>query len=277
MKTEFTAVVLAAGKGNRMNTSTPKVLLPLAQKPLLKHVLDNLYNAGCRQCVVIVGYCHKEVQSFVEQETKIPKTVFAYQKTQLGTGHALLCAKSALSTFTPSPYPFLVTSGDMPLLSSHSFQTLISKHKKEANTLTVLAANIEKPKGYGRLLVNDAGKLERIIEEKDASFEQKKIRLVNTGSYIFQYPDIFLSLEKIGKENAQNEYYLPDVISLAEKCREKKGFYSLINANDAYGANSPKELKHLESLFYAKSENGYNKKEIIVQGKKCQGTPRHYP
>ena len=189
----FTAVVLAAGKGTRMQAEGPKVMAALGGKPLLLHVLENLHQAGCRRCILVLGHCYAEVEAFAKEQSPIKDLDFILQKEQLGTGHALLCTEQVLSTHKG---PFIATAGDMPLLSSYSFQMLLTHHNKNKNILTVLSANMQDPYGYGRICKDKKGQqIEKIIEEKDASSLERKIHEVNTGTYALEVSYDFSSAQ----------------------------------------------------------------------------------
>ena len=264
---QFTAVILAAGKGTRMNSQTAKVLIPLNDKPLIFYILENLDKAGCRRFVIVVGYKGDEVKESIEKaysKTIYKKCHFVYQKEQLGTGHAVLCAETLLK---PKPIikthrseNFLVVAGDMPLLKANTFKKLFNYHIKNKNTVTVLTAEMEKPFGYGRVLLNNEGNIYSIVEEKDASPKEKTIKEVNTGTYIFQNDKGFHLLKQIGSQNAQGEYYLPDMVSLALKYNYKVSHLSLKNSFEARGVNTQTELLEIEqSLNKIKLEKKRNR------------------
>lgn len=202
------AVVLAAGKGTRMKTDQPKVAVELNGKPLLLHVLDHLKGSGVERIVVVVGYKKELVQSLC---SKIPGVTFAEQKEQLGTAHALLCAETELKDFQGS---VIVACGDVPMITSETFSNIVKQHKENEFSATVLSAVVEKPTGYGRIIRNSSGEVTAIVEEKDSSAEEKLINEINTGTYVFDGEGLFDSLRKIGNQNAQGEYYLPDLVKL---------------------------------------------------------------
>ena len=247
----FTALLLAAGKGTRMQLERAKVMVPLAGKPLLLHVLKNLESAGCKRCILVVGHCHTEVEDFVRKESPIENIQFVFQKEQLGTGNALLCAEESLSKHRG---PFIVCAGDMPLLSSRSFRNLFRHHTENANTLSVLSAKMEDPYGYGRICKDVNGQLERIVEEKDASTEERKIQEVNTGSYVLESPKIFPLLREIGCKNAQGEYYLPDLVAISRKKGHAVSSLCLRDPLEAKGVNTLSELEALEKLLFSKKK-----------------------
>ncbi|MBI3395453.1 MAG: NTP transferase domain-containing protein [Spirochaetia bacterium] len=235
------AVVLAAGKGTRMKTDMPKVAVPLLGKPMIVHVLDHLEEAGFKRAVIVVGHKKEEVIRLAEGRSSL-QCDFVEQSEQRGTGHAVLCAESSLASHNGT---ILVTCGDMPMIRASTFQTMLSTHELEKNSVTVLSSVLEKPFGYGRLVRDTKGQLERIVEEKDATDEIRKIREVNAGSYVFPCPQVFDILKNIGSQNSQNEYYLPDVVSLSRARGLNVGSVQ-IGPIEATGVNSPEELQRLE-------------------------------
>jgi len=237
------AVVLAAGKGTRMKSDLPKVAVPVLGKAMLLYVLDHLKEAGFERVILIVGYAREVVESLV-RDRKDMAIEFALQSEQKGTAHAFLCAEAALSGFTGS---VLVTCGDMPLIRTETFNSLMKQHEAQKNAATVLSAVLEDPKGYGRLVRSSGGQLLRIVEEKDADEETKKIRETNTASYVFEAPQIFSILKQIDTNNKQNEYYLPDAIAILNQRNERVGVCFTRDADEALGANSPEDVLTLES------------------------------
>ncbi len=241
------AVILAAGKGTRMKSENPKVATLLAGKPLLVHVIEHLVSAGFRRLIFIVGYKQEVVREIVPEIDDVSME-FAVQAEQLGTGHAFQCSAEALSDYRG---PVLVASGDMPMLKPESFGKLLSSHESANNAVTVLSAHLDEPTGYGRLVRDDDGRLTRIVEEKDADDDVRKIQEINTGTYIFQSPGIFDVLRRIGSNNAQNEYYLPDAVELYRNEGANVGSMILDNAVEARGVNSPDDLAALEREMQA--------------------------
>lgn len=237
------ALVLAAGKGTRMKSELPKVATLLQGKPLLVHVVESLKKSGIDEIYIVVGYKKEIVRDLVKGFGSI---FFIEQKEQLGTGHAVLCAEPELHSFQGK---LLVCCGDVPAISSNSFRKLQDFHIQEANAVTVLSAKITQPKGYGRMIRDKQGVLESIVEEKDASEVQKSIQEVNTGTYIFDSPSVFTNLKAIGRENAQNEYYLPDLVKVYRNQNSKTGAMLLDNPLESMGVNSPDDLSNLENLI----------------------------
>lgn len=236
------AVVLAAGKGTRMKSEHPKVASLLLGKPLILYVLEHLRDSGIEKICIVVGYKKEEVIEICEN---FPGVFFVEQKEQLGTGHALLCAEDSLKDFHGN---ILVACGDVPLISSKTFMSMSSFHSKHKNAVTVLSAVFDIPKGYGRIVRGSFGELMEIVEEKDANDSQKKINEINTGTYIFESPVVFDKLKKINTNNAQKEYYLPDLIKISRLENKPVGALKLDNPIESSGINSPEDLEKLSAL-----------------------------
>ena len=239
----ISALVLAAGKGTRMKSESPKVAVLLNGKPLISYVIDSLKKSGIEEIYVVVGYKKEEVVDILKNYTGLH---FIEQREQLGTGHAVLCAEQKLQEFEGS---ILVCCGDVPMISSNSFSKLIELHTKEENNTTVLSAEVSNPKGYGRLLRDSKGKLLSIVEEKDASELEKQVKEINTGTYVFESPAVFKNLKSINSQNAQNEYYLPDMVKVCNSQNLKTDSLILSNSLESTGVNSPEDLKYLETLI----------------------------
>lgn len=238
IESTVTAVILAAGKGTRMKSELPKVAVVLNNSSLLVHVLKNLESANIKRKVVVVGY-RKEIVTEIAKD--FPGVEFAEQAEQLGTGHAVICAEQNIKQ---SDKYILVACGDAPLISSTSFQSLIALHVEKGYSATVLSAKMKDPSGYGRIIRSaDDGSLLRIVEQKDATEEEKAVTEVNTGTYCFTSDQLFKALKEIGNDNAQKEYYLTDVIKIFRSSGKKVGAMTLTNALESHGINSPDDLE----------------------------------
>lgn len=238
----FTAVILAAGKGTRMKSERPKVLHRLAGTTMLEHVLRTVEQLSIQQILTIVGHGRDRVIEEIQGRTD-----WVLQEEQLGTGHALIQAASKIQDQTT----VLVCSGDQPLLTVQTMQALIDQHEVTGATATVLTARLEDPYGYGRILKED-GKFVGIVEEKDASGEQKKIKEINTGTYCFQGESLKKALQKISAKNAQGEYYLTDVFAVLLAEKKLIATYCMEDAQEAMGINHRGQLAEAEEILYAR-------------------------
>jgi bifunctional UDP-N-acetylglucosamine pyrophosphorylase/glucosamine-1-phosphate N-acetyltransferase len=209
------AVVLAAGEGTRMRSARPKVLHPIAGRPLLGHAVHAVAALKPEHLVVVVGHQRKQVGEAVDglaDELARP-VVVAEQPQQLGTGHAVGCAVEALPAGLTGPV--LVTYGDVPLLEPATLEALLAEHAATGAAVTVLTTELGDPTGYGRILRDDSGGVRAIVEQADASPEQRAIREVNSGVYAFDGAFLTAGLDRLGTDNSQGERYLTDLIGIA--------------------------------------------------------------
>ena len=221
-----------------MNSDLPKVLHIFQGKPLIVHVLDNLRKAGVSDIYVIVGYRGEMV---IEAIGGRAKPVWQYE--QLGTGHAVMRAEEALAGFTGS---LIVACGDVPLIRPETFRSLAAETGKGSVKAAVLTMMLDNPTGYGRILINASGNFVRIVEEKDATPEEKKIREVNTGTYVFDKRLLFEGLRHINTDNAQGEYYLPDALQHIMTAGFGVKTVPLSDPTEGSGVNTREELQRLE-------------------------------
>ena len=204
-------VILAAGKGTRMKSDLVKVLHPILGLPMLSYPIElSLNEVMAKKTVVVVGHQADRIQEMFRN----PRVDFVLQKEQLGTGHAVLQAIPFLQSFDGT---VLILCGDVPLVKVETLRSLIDSYKRDESVLSVLTAVVEEPFGYGRILRNSKGWLEKIVEEKDGSEEERKIREINTGIFCVRARFLTEGLKEIGKENAQGEYYLTDLVEIAKR------------------------------------------------------------
>ncbi|NLM37663.1 MAG: bifunctional UDP-N-acetylglucosamine diphosphorylase/glucosamine-1-phosphate N-acetyltransferase GlmU [Firmicutes bacterium] len=203
---ELRVVILAAGKGTRMNSEQPKVLFPVCGVPMVQYVLWEAEKLSPLPPLVVVGYKGEQVMAALGGQGE-----YVWQKEQLGTGDAVKKACAHLAGFDGD---LLVLYGDTPFITAQSLQALVDVHRRSGAAATVLTAELPDPTGYGRIIRSPEGRLTAIVEEKDASAEEKKVREVNTGIYCFALPALRTSLGGLKPQNAQGEYYLTDVIGL---------------------------------------------------------------
>lgn len=228
------AVILAAGRGTRMKSTLPKVLHAVAGLPMALYPARLAKALGCEPTVLVVGHEAGAVKAALAGEDLF----FALQQEQLGTGHALLCAREQLADFTGT---LLLLCGDVPLLRAETLERLLAFHQAQAATVTVLTAEMADPYGYGRI-VRDGEEVLRIVEEKDASLKEKGIREINTGIYAFEAPFVFEALGQVGRDNAQGEYYLTDVLALARAAGRKVCALTAGDAEETMGINDRVQL-----------------------------------
>lgn len=228
------AVILAAGKGTRMQSECPKVLHPIAGKPLAAYPLGLAQELGCTATVMIVGHEAERVrQAFSGYDV-----VFVEQQQQLGTGHAFQMAQPALADFRGT---ILLLCGDVPLLRRQTLEKMLHEHAAALADVSVLTTVVEHPYGYGRV-VRDGDDVACIVEEKDASSAQREIKEINTGIYAFAAPLAFELLQQLSNDNAQGEYYLTDIIALARQRGGKVLAVAMDDASEAMGINDRVQL-----------------------------------
>ena len=223
------AIILAAGQGTRMKSKLYKVLHPVCGKAMVDHVLSQVEKDNVDQIVTIVGHGAEKVQ-----ETLGDRTEYALQEEQLGTGHAVLQAEKMLGSKDGMT---LVTCGDTPLFTAETFAKLFEYHEKSGDVATVLTAKADDPFGYGRVIRNAAGEVEKIVEQKDATPEEAKVDEINTGVYVFDNQALFEALHQVNNDNAQGEYYLPDVIGIFQKAGKKVGAFEMDDFEESMGVN----------------------------------------
>jgi bifunctional UDP-N-acetylglucosamine pyrophosphorylase / glucosamine-1-phosphate N-acetyltransferase len=227
-------VILAAGKGTRMKSAVPKVLHRVAGVPMIEHVLATARTLQPRSITIVVGHQGDTLQEALSTH---PNLVVVVQEPQLGTAHALLTTETALRQATGT---VLLLSGDVPLLSSDTLKALVARHETAQAAVSVVTALVDEPTGYGRI-IRSGQQIARIVEERDASPAERAIREINAGIYAFRLDGLFEALRNIVAANAQQEYYLPDIVAL---CRARGLPVETIvtNADETRGINSRGEL-----------------------------------
>lgn len=246
MHENMKAVVLAAGKGTRLNSEgagMPKVLRPALGRPLISYVLSALDFIAPEDTVLVVGFMKEAVME------AFPEYGFAVQEQQLGTGHAVMAAAPAL---TGHGGDVLVCCGDMPLLRRETYRALVEQHVSEGNACTVLSGTGEEIRGYGRIVRDESGGFAGVVEEKDCSPEQLEIRELNSGVYVFNTAALLNALGKLGRNNAQNEYYLTDAPLIIKDMGLPVGVCVLPVAGELLGVNTPEQLAETEARLRAR-------------------------
>lgn len=233
------AVVLAAGKGTRMKSSLPKVAHEVLYKPMISHICDELKKIDVKETVVVVGHKAEVVQSILGDEV-----TFALQQEQLGTGHAIKQAKSVLEHKEGLT---LVLNGDAPLITQKTINELIETHLNSNNYATIVSAHCDVTKPFGRLVRDEQGNVTHIVEFKDATDKQKAITEMNAGVYCFDNQELFKALDQINNNNAQNEYYITDVVSIMNQSGLKVGSYVIDDFDEVGGINDRLDLANATS------------------------------
>lgn len=234
----FAAIVLAAGKGTRMKSALPKVLHPVAGAPMIHHPIAALSSLAPEAVVVVVGYGRDEVKGALASR----KVRFAVQDSQRGTGHAVLCGLGQLEGFKGD---VLILSGDVPLITGATLKAFLRFHRRGGTkrpAISLITMMLQNPAGYGRVIRDEAGAVVAIVEDKDCNVEQKTVNEVNSGIYLASAGFLFVNIKKLGTKNAQGEYYLPDLISIAAKAGLHVSALTHLDPQEVMGINNRVEL-----------------------------------
>ncbi|HET6941793.1 MAG TPA: bifunctional UDP-N-acetylglucosamine diphosphorylase/glucosamine-1-phosphate N-acetyltransferase GlmU [Sphingomicrobium sp.] len=235
----FAVVILAAGQGTRMRSDTHKVLHPIAGKPLLMHLLDSVDRLGAKKRVVVVGKGRDQVEKALGGRD----VLIAHQAEQKGTAHAVQQAKDLLAGYEGA---VLVLYGDTPFVEPETLKRMLDRLDGDGGPgVVVLASTPDDPLKYGRIILGDGDRIAKMVEYKDASEEERSVRLCNSGMMAVRAHDLFRWLDRVGNDNAAGEYYLPDVVNFAAA----DGRGAVVIEGDPYetaGVNSRAELAHLE-------------------------------
>lgn len=232
---QLRAVILAAGKGTRMKSDLPKVVHTIEGKCLVDYAIEAAQGAGAEDICLVVGYKYEVVrESIAHKEVK-----FVLQEQQLGTGHAVKCAKDLLGDEGET----LILFGDTPLITAETLGRLQKHHRENKNAVTVLSAMIEDPSGYGRIIRDEDGNFVKSVEHKDANEAELKSHEINSGMYIFDTKELKEALDKIQPNNAQGEYYLPDALTIIKEKGLRADAFALEDPEDITGVNDQEQLK----------------------------------
>lgn len=239
--TQRNAIILAAGKGTRMKSKLYKVLHQVCGKTMVEHVLGQLEKAKIDNIVTVVGYGAETVEQTLGNRTK-----YALQKQQLGTGHAVMQTEQLLGDQKGET---LIVSGDTPLFTAATFNKMFEYHEQRHAAVTILTSVAPDPTGYGRIVRNDVGIVERIVEQKDATREEQEIHEINTGVYCFDNEKLFQALKLINNDNAQGEYYLTDVIGILKSHGEIVTAYRMNDFDESMGVNDRVALARANKIM----------------------------
>lgn len=238
----ITSLILAAGKGTRMKSKLPKVLHPVAGKPMVERVLETVKTVGTERNVVIVGFGGEAVQAYLGDTAE-----FVTQTEQKGTGHAVKQAKPLLGDYKGT---ILLLCGDTPLVTRESLEALLKEHEETGAAATVLTAHMANPTGYGRIIREDGtGKVLRIVEEQDGKPEELAVQEINTGMYAFDSEKLWPCLEQLSDDNAQGELYITDVVGILVNQGDRVSAYMMTNEEESLGVNSRAQLAEAERIL----------------------------
>jgi len=241
MSDNLDVIILAAGLGRRMKSETNKVLHRAAGRPLIDYVIDLASQISERPPVMVVGHQREVVQQHVGDRAR-----YAVQEPQLGTGHAVLQAVDVLGGDVRGR-KILILSGDVPLTRPETLKRLVEEHQRSGNALTLLTMNLEDPALYGRVVRDSDGAVTKIVEAKDANDQQRQIREVNAGIYLFDSEHLSDNLRRLSTNNAQGEYYLTDLIGMLRQSGKRVGAMVIDDPVEALGVNSRTELASVEA------------------------------
>ena len=240
MNKELRVIILAAGKGTRMNSDLPKVLHKLHGKALIDYVIDESELLDPKEIILVVGFKKGRVIKHTKSRIRLK---YATQVEQLGTGHAVLQTKELLKD---KKGHIIILYGDVPNIRASTLMPIVDDHISNNRDLTLITAEIDDPSGYGRIIRDENGNLLKIIEEKDCNNNEKKIKEWNPGIYIFKTKEVFRILNSIKTNNASKEYYLTDAIGLAQQSNMKIKAIKIANSYEVIGINTADQLKELE-------------------------------
>jgi bifunctional UDP-N-acetylglucosamine pyrophosphorylase / glucosamine-1-phosphate N-acetyltransferase len=251
------AVILAAGQGTRMKSKLYKVLHPVCGKPMVEHVVDQISTLNIEKTVTIIGHGAELVKSCLEG-----KSDFALQEEQLGTAHAVMQSEDVLGNLDGTT---LVVCGDTPLIKGKTMEALVKHHEEQGAKATILTGHTETPDGYGRVIRNESGLVERIVEHKDASEEERKVKEINTGTYCFDNKALFNTLKKVSNDNVQGEYYLPDVIEILQTEGEVVSAYQTGDFDETLGVNDRVALSQAEVTMKNRINEQHMRNGVTIQ------------
>ena len=240
------AVVLAAGKGTRMQSELPKVLCEVCKKPLVHYVLEALKESGVTRSVVVVGYKAELVKQSLADRDDVE---FALQAEQLGTGHAVMMCREQLAEFDG---PLIVVAGDSPMLQTASLSQLLDDFEKTRPACILGSLIHDNPVGLGRIVRDASGTFTGIVEEKDATDEQKAIREVNMSTYLFDCQKMLSALDKLTDDNRQREYYITDLPAILLADGEDVRALPVLDPIESLSVNTVEQLNDVEQAMMAR-------------------------
>ncbi|WP_158738518.1 bifunctional UDP-N-acetylglucosamine diphosphorylase/glucosamine-1-phosphate N-acetyltransferase GlmU [Alteribacillus sp. YIM 98480] len=250
------AVILAAGQGKRMKSDLYKVLHPVCGKPMVEHVADQVSQAGLQEVVTVIGHGADAVKEHLGDRVS-----YVLQEEQLGTGHAVMQAEELLAD---KDGVTVVLCGDTPIIRSETMESLMEHHEKTGAKASVLTAKAEDPTGYGRVIRDKSGQVTRIVEHKDANEEERTVKEINTGTYCFDNKTLFQALKQVGNNNAQGEYYLPDVIEILKRKGETLSAWQTSDFSETIGVNDRVALAKAEKALKQRINEYWMKQGVTI-------------
>ncbi|MFJ7729848.1 bifunctional UDP-N-acetylglucosamine diphosphorylase/glucosamine-1-phosphate N-acetyltransferase GlmU [Neobacillus sp. NPDC097160] len=250
------AVILAAGQGTRMKSKLYKVLHPVCGKPMVQHVVDQITKLDIQDMVTIIGHGAEMVQAQLGDSSH-----YCLQDQQLGTAHAVMQAQALLEG---KEGVTIVVCGDTPLIKAETMESLFKHHEELAAKATILTARIDDPTGYGRIVRNENGFVEKIVEHKDASESEREINEINTGTYCFDNRALFEALRQVSNDNVQGEYYLPDVIEILKKQGEVVTAFQTNEFEETLGVNDRVALAEAERIMRKRTNEAHMRNGVTI-------------
>ena len=250
------AVILAAGQGTRMKSKLYKVLHQVCGKPMVQHVVDQVRKLNVEEMVTVIGHGAEEVKAQLGETS-----LYALQEKQLGTAHAVMQAESSLAG---KEGVTIVVCADTPLIKAETMEALFKRHEESKAKATILTARIADPTGYGRIVRNDNGLVEKIVEHKDASEAERQINEINTGTYCFDNMALFEALKHVSNNNVQGEYYLPDVIEILKKQGEIVSAFQTNDFEETLGVNDRVALAEAERIMRSRINEGHMRNGVTI-------------
>ena len=257
MENDMMAIVMAAGKGTRMKSKNSKLVQKIYGKEIVKRAVENAQKAGVHNIVAVVGYMKEQVMGVLGDTVK-----YAVQEEMLGTGHAVMQAAKYLEG---KKGKVLVLNGDVPILRPETLNKLLNKSIENKECATLLTAIYDNPTGYGRIVRDEGGNIQAIVEEKDTTDEQKEIKEINAGIYCFDIESLLEAIKEIKPNNAQGEYYLTDVIKIMNSKGLKTGAVIVEDNTEILGVNDRVQLELLTKVLQMRINTEHMKKGVTIE------------
>ncbi|MCK4777648.1 MAG: NTP transferase domain-containing protein, partial [Actinomycetia bacterium] len=253
---DLAVIILAAGKGERMKSSFPKVLHNVCFRAMIHYPFKASQKLKPKKTIVVIGKNGKEINKRLEGKYEV-----VFQKEPRGTGDAVLKAEKAIKGFEGN---VLVLCGDAPLITESTLKGLMNHHTKKRADVTILTCDFDNPYGYGRIVRGEKGKLLKVVEEKDASKKEKQIREINSGTYVFNKKKLFQNLKKIRPNNKQKEYYLTDIVELFCSKGLLVEAHKASNEKEVKGINTREELAEVEKIMRYRINKVFMEKGVTI-------------